>query len=408
MSALMNITPIWRSLAKHKLTVALLVIEVIVTCALVCNVVFLIAGNAQRINISTGVDEHALVMLQSASLSKTANPVAQHRQDLRTLRAVPGVLSAAAVNTLPLGTNDWTSTINVGGDSHRHVQTSVYYGTPDLLKTLGVHLVAGRDFNPDEYEAAEGANDGAGIDHVSVMIVTRQLAEQLFPGQSALGKLVYPGKQAARIVGVVNHLLRPTLHDPGENELDAVLPMLPDGHRVDYVMRTLPASRQQVLSAAKKALKATDPQRLLGHGRTFDLMRHHFFGSARSAMGMLFASCIGLLFVTALGIVGLASFWVQRRRRQIGVRRALGANKRDILRYFQTENALIMTIGIVPGVLLAVLLNVFLMRHFAVDRLPLWYLAVGAALFWILGQLAVLMPALRATRVPPVVATRSV
>lgn len=404
----MNITPIWRSLAKHKLTVALLVVEVIVTCALVCNVVFLIAGNVQRINIATGVNEHALVMLHSTSLSKTTNPIAQHREDLLTLRDISGVLAAAAVSRLPLGTNEWTSTINVGEDAQRRVQTSIYYGTPGLLKTLGLQLVAGRDFNPDEYVPAESDRNGAGIDHATSLIVTRQLAERLFPGQSALGKLVYPGKKAARIIGIVNHLLRPTLHGPGENELSAVLPMLPDGRRTEYVMRTLPASRQQVLSAAKKALTASDPHRLLGHGRTFDQMRHEFFGGARSAMSMLIASCIGLLFVTALGIVGLASFWVQRRRRQIGIRRALGASKRDILRYFQTENALIMTIGIVPGALLAVLMNVFLMQHFAVDRLPLWYLAVGATLFWILGQLAVLLPALRASRVPPVEATRSV
>ncbi len=404
----MNITPIWRSLAKHKLTVALLVVEVIVTCALVCNVVFLIAGNVQSINVSTGVDEHALVMLTSASVSRTTNPLAQHREDLAVLQGVPGVESVAAVNTLPLSGHEWDSTINVDGDSPRHLQTSIYYGTPGLLKTLGLQLVAGRDFNHDEYVPAGRAKNFAGTDQVTAVIVTRQLAERLFPGQNALGELVYPGDKAARIVGIVDHLLRPSLHGPGENEISAVFPMLPDVGTVGYVIRTRPAARQQVLAAAKEALKAADPHRLLGQERTFDQLRHHYFGSTRSALGMLIASCIGLLFVTALGIVGLASFWVQRRRRQIGVRRALGANKRDILRYFQTENALIMTIGIVPGALLAVLLNVVLMRLFAVDRLPLWYLAVGAAVFWILGQLAVLVPALRATRVPPVVATRTV
>jgi putative ABC transport system permease protein len=110
--------------------------------------------------------------------------------------------------------------------------------------------------------------------------------------------------------------------------------------------------------------------------------------------------------VTALGIVGLASFWVGQRRRQIGVRRALGARRVDVLRYFQTENFLLATMGIVLGMALAYGVNLFLMREYELPRLPLLYLPVGAVLLWLLGQVAVLAPALRAASVPPVVATR--
>ena len=115
-----------------------------------------------------------------------------------------------------------------------------------------------------------------------------------------------------------------------------------------------------------------------------------------------------LLLVTALGIIGLASFWVQQRRRQIGIRRALGATRGDILRYFQTENFLIVTGGIVLGMALAFGLNLMLMKLYELPRLPLYYLPIGALVLWGLGQLAVLAPALRAAAVPPVVATRSV
>jgi len=125
-------------------------------------------------------------------------------------------------------------------------------------------------------------------------------------------------------------------------------------------------------------------------------------------IGLLIASALGLLFVTALGIAGLANFWVQQRTRSIGIRRAIGATRSDILRYFQTENFLIVTGGIVLGGVLAVALNLLLMTHYELPRLPLWYLPIGALALWSLGQLAVLSPALRAARVPPVVATRSV
>jgi putative ABC transport system permease protein len=99
---------------------------------------------------------------------------------------------------------------------------------------------------------------------------------------------------------------------------------------------------------------------------------------------------------------------VQQRRKQIGIRRAIGATRSDILRYFQAENFLIVTGGIVIGMVLTFFLNVMLMKFYELPRLPLYYLPVGATVLWALGQLAVLGPALRAASVPPVVATRSV
>jgi putative ABC transport system permease protein len=142
--------------------------------------------------------------------------------------------------------------------------------------------------------------------------------------------------------------------------------------------------------------------------QTYSQIRAKFFQRDTTMISLLIASALGLLFVTALGITGLANFWVQQRTRSIGIRRAIGATRSDILRYFQTENFLIVTFGVVLGVLLAVGLNLLLMKHYELPRLPLWYLPVGAVVLWVLGQLAVLSPALRASNVPPMVATRSV
>ena len=175
-----------------------------------------------------------------------------------------------------------------------------------------------------------------------------------------------------------------------------------------YVLRTAPQDREQVLHAAHDVLIKLDPNRIIGHMQTYAQIRSAYFGRDRTMIGLLIASALGLLFVTALGITGLANFWVQQRTRTIGIRRAIGATRGDILRYFQTENFLIVSFGVVLGVLLAIGLNLLLMKHYELPRLPLWYLPAGAAVLWLLGQLAVLAPALRASRVQPVVATRSV
>jgi putative ABC transport system permease protein len=185
-----------------------------------------------------------------------------------------------------------------------------------------------------------------------------------------------------------------------------IRPVVGDGS--SYLIRTAPQERQRVLKAALAALKANDPRRVVIEQRTWDDVRSEFFQNDRAMAGLLLGVCVALLVVTALGIVGLGSFWVAQRRRTIGVRRALGATRGNILHYFQTENFLLATIGIVIGMVLAYAINLFLMLHYELPRLPGIYFPVGAALLWSIGQLAVLGPALRAAAVPPVVATRSV
>jgi putative ABC transport system permease protein len=118
--------------------------------------------------------------------------------------------------------------------------------------------------------------------------------------------------------------------------------------------------------------------------------------------------CVMLLAVTGAGIVGLSSFWVGQRRKQIGIRRALGATKNDILSYFLTENLMISSGGATLGIVFAFVINLWLMRQFEMDRLAPGYLMAGVIAVLLLGQCAALMPALRASRVPPVEATRSV
>jgi putative ABC transport system permease protein len=115
-----------------------------------------------------------------------------------------------------------------------------------------------------------------------------------------------------------------------------------------------------------------------------------------------------LLIITAAGIVGLTSFWVGQRRKQIGVRRALGARKRDILSYFLTENFLISLGGVLLGAVLAIAMNLWMAQHYEMQRLSLLYLLAGIVALLLLGQGAVLAPALRASRISPVEATRSV
>ena len=174
------------------------------------------------------------------------------------------------------------------------------------------------------------------------------------------------------------------------------------------MLRVDPARKAEVLAAVDAALNKVDPNRIILERQTFAEIRKGYFKQDRAMAYLLRGVCLALLIITALGVVGLASFWVQQRTRQIGIRRALGATRGDILRYFQTENFILATLGIVIGMALAYAINLWLMHKYQVARLPGTFLPIGAALLWLLGQVAVLGPALRASLIPPAIATRTV
>lgn len=163
------------------------------------------------------------------------------------------------------------------------------------------------------------------------------------------------------------------------------------------------------MKAAAPALYRVNPLRVLDDDsvKSFADIRAKAYRADVGMAVLMGVICLILIAVTAAGIVGLTSFWVGQRHRQIGVRRALGARKVDILRYFQLENLLIAGIGVLLGVLLALALNQWLMSHYEMARMPVAYVLTGLLAMLALGQCAVFVPARRASNVPPVSATRA-
>ena len=405
----MDILPILSTLRRHKTTALLVVLEIALTCAIVCNAMFLIELRLQRTEIASGVAEHELMQIQLAGIGKQVNAAARIQEDLALLRQIPGVTAATRINQAPFTSNSWNSGIKLDlKQKEATLSATTYYGE-DVIRTFGARLVAGRDFNAGDYRDFDQALTDAKASP-KTSIITQALAERLWPGQSALGKNIILGDDSIQVVGVIASLIRPSLSTGDDTAQWTIL--LPFRMNIAnygrYILRSAPAQRDQVLAAAVAALRKADPHRVVIEQSTLDDSRAEFFRSDLAMAGILVGVIVALLIVTALGIVGLASFWVAQRRRMIGVRRALGATRSDILHYFQAENFLLVSIGIALGTLLTYSINLFLMAHYELPHLPTLYLPVGALALWLLGQGAVLGPALRAAAVPPVVATRSV
>lgn len=407
----MDILPILSTLRRHKIPAFLLILEIALTCAIVCNAVFLISQRLERDQMVSGIAEHELVQIQVATIGKTTDGKARAQEDLELLRQIPGVSAVALVNQVPFTNSSQNTSLRIDPDQKLPTLNATQYMGEGLLNTFGVTLLAGRDFTADEYlDFADIRRDPTLQDKIGSVIITQALAERLWPGKSALGEKIWLGQASLRVTGVVKALIRPSLSNGDDTaQWSLVFPLrrsLDDASR--YVLRTASAQRERVLASATKALLKADPHRIILEKKTLDDIRSDFFKDDRAMAGILVGVIAALLIVTALGIVGLASFWVAQRRRTIGVRRALGATRRNILNYFQAENFLLATIGIVLGMVLAYGVNLFLMLHYEIPRLPTFYLPMGAIVLWLIGQIAVLGPALRAAAVPPVVATQGV
>jgi putative ABC transport system permease protein len=191
-----------------------------------------------------------------------------------------------------------------------------------------------------------------------------------------------------------------------------IWPARPDDARgIFYIVRAKPGQLAAAMREAPKTLFAQSRMRMIDPKdgiQDYAQIRHHVFDSDRGMAILMCIICAVLLAITAAGIVGLTSFWVGQRRKQIGVRRALGATRHDILNYFLTENLMISLGGVIVGAVLAVGINLWMVTRFEMDRMSTAYVGVGVVVLLLLGQSAVLAPALRASRVSPVEATRSV
>ena len=420
----MTLPPILAALKKHKAGVTLITLQIALTLAIVCNAVFIIGQRIDRIERPSGINENNLFLItqswvgapsgdDQASVDKLD---AMQQTDIATLRNLPDVESAIAINTLPLLNSTWSGGIGLKPDQQSSTaQAAFYFGTEEMIPALGLKLVGGRNFTRSDVNHM----GFRGHNRPPIVIVTKALADKLFPKGDALGKTIYVDRDApSTIIGIVERMQVPS-PDSWANDWfwnSVLIPTRLDAGFARYAVRAKPGRLDAAMREAPKALFASNPMRVIETGSDFDETSVHSFADIRAyayradrgmaiLMGVI---CLILLCVTAAGIVGLTSFWVGQRRKQIGIRRALGATRNDILRYFQTENLLIAGAGVVLGAILAVGLNLWMMKQFAMDRMSLLYVLVGIVALMLLGQGAVFAPARRASRVSPVEATRSV
>lgn len=407
----MEIRPILSTLKHNKTGALLIAAQVALTLAIISNATFVIRDRLAIAERLTGVDDETRVITQRPILNSKINLDTLQRVDLDALRALPGVESASVVNQVPLGRSGWNSSLALENKpSAPTVNAGMYFDGGDLLKTFGLKLIEGRAFTADEITVVDPETS---VDGPSLAIVTLDFAKAMFgESPSYVGKTFYEGNsaeaQAMQVVGVIERLQTPWAQSGPQNLYNVVRPMRLLTPYNYYAVRAQPGAEAQVRKAMDEALAKNEPDRVSTGTFSIGELRDKRYRGERAVAWLLMSVTGFLLIVTASGIVGMVSLWVNLRRKQIGVRRALGATKADIVRYFLTENAIITSAGIVAGVIAARALNALLMQELSVPRLPWENVLGGIILLAFLGLGSVLWPAIRASRLSPALATRSI
>jgi putative ABC transport system permease protein len=402
----MEFGPIFRTMRRNPFRFGLIVVEVGLTLAIVVNCVGMILQARQELARPSGFDDQNLLRVGSTPFAKEFrddNYLEQSIQaDLALLRGLPGVVAATNTPLLPWQGGGSSSTLKQAGTEKEPIRTQTYGGDEQTLGTLGVSIISGRNFTKADVVIDPNAT-------VTPIIVSKAYADLVFPDGDAVGKSLQ-GTRADRtypIVGVFDPFYNPYAWDIGNYATFFATTSGSYNFGTPYLVRVAPGRMAEVTKAIEERMLALNNGRNV-IVRTVDDVKQGFQSAKAVLIWSLNGVIVLLVFVTALGIVGLTSFSVTERTRQIGTRRALGARRADILRYFLLENWILTSTGIALGLIGAYGLNFAMVS--LTDGTPLdWrLLAVGMALLWSTGLASALGPALRATKIPPAIATRNV
>lgn len=380
------------------------------TLAIALNAYGLVAGELSRIREDNGVDIDGLVLLTSKPFwNPGSNENRRHdmvRDDLRRLNSLPEVISAGVISPPPLlgGGRSKTFHWRNEGDQTQEVTGPYYVVSSDTLQTLGLEVVEGRNFSSDDMPVKAVPLD---VDEgMGVVIITRDLARALFGEQPALGKVIGPGRH--RIIGIVDRFRTPygggamekrVAFFPGHLGRDpaSFLLVRVDEQHFDGAIASLPG---RLLAGERDRIVTS---KSLGELERMGLRTQHLVVRA-----MAFVMAM-LMFVSGLAVYGLASTHLARRRREIGMRRAMGVPRSSIVGEVLIDSMASSMFGACLGLPLAWSLNFMLATRFALDIAPLalaWCI-VGVAWCTGVSVVASVRPALRAGRVAPAIAARA-
>lgn len=360
----------------------------------------LIRSFATLRSVEPGFRPEGLLTLQLELPMVTKYPSQEERgaffRELRTrLGALPGVESVGNALAVPMGERGQSSTFWITGrpepDSDDRPAADVHAVSPEYLGTMGIPVLRGRGIE------AEDSGDAP-----TVLLVSKALADRLFPGDEPVGAEVeVDGMRRGRVVGVVGDVRTHGLASPPRPAIYYAADQIAYNF-MTVVLRTRGEPRA-LLPAVRAQLRTMDPELPLHNVRTVEELLGRDTGREAFTARLLTAFALLALLIAAVGTYGVMATAVARRRREIGIRLALGAEPSDAFRMITAEGALLVGSGLGLGLIVAVALSGTVRSMlFEVGAVDPWAYVGTAGVLAAAGLGTVALVAARAARTDPV------
>ncbi len=404
----MEIGPILRAMTRNKLGVILITLQIAFTMTVVINAVFIINERSRLMARPSGLDEANTFFLTSVGFGDDFNEAVTVADDLAMLRQLPGVVDATVTNAIPVSGSGSNTGVRLIDDESAPASFTAYYRVDEhALETMDLNLIAGRNFATEDIQWRQTDELVA----TQQIIISQALATRLFPDRQptdVLGETLYfAGTQSPQVIGIVEQLQGPWPSNSNV-ELSMLQPLHSSIGTTRYLIRTEPGERDRLMIEVEEMLVASNGNRIIRGLMSLEQTREESYRIDSAMSTILWIVIATLVFITCMGIVGLAVFGINRRRKQIGTRRALGATQLEILRHFMLENFFITGVGVAMGAVFSIGFSILLTTNFNMPTMSWYYTPLGMLALMLIGQLAVLGPSTGAARTEPAIATRSV
>lgn len=404
----MNIKALFKSLILRKFATGLLVLQLTLTLSLIVNSGILALDARDKLIQKTGMKQDSLLVVD---FYPTAQAFADRsfylnviKQDIEAIKKLPGVVNAAPANQTPVQYGGWGSNIHAANKPEQEQldmglrYASQFYGTEELVDTLGVKLLEGRLLTAQD--SLEGnINDDRNI------VITASLAKAMFGEQSAVGQQTVRG----HVVGVIEDF-KVFINQPIDKQyvFFSNYTVTMSNSVNHYFIQVEDGMMKQVQQQIKDIMLANHPERDVRSVSTFASHMALMYGQDIGLAKLFGVLCLLMIFVTAISSFAYAQFHITKQKKFIGIRRALGATRNDVLLYVFSENWLLTALGMVLGLIGVYAINMLLAQSIAISKPQLGIYLLACLVTFVSGTIATWLPAWQTSRIPPVIATKTV
>jgi len=404
----MDIKPIFLSLKQNKFMTILMIIQIAFTMGVLSSSVLVATETLREWGMDSGIPHEDIIRISPEFFDENQDVGQALVKDIERVKQMVNVINVAPSNAVPFTAENMINVYLTAQEDAQEYKTVVFHSDENIFDVLQLSLVEGRMLTASDVIRGE---DSVTPQNASQVMISKDMAKVLFGEQSAVGQTIWLAKNSdpVQVVGIYsNFMTGERLNGRGKSYQSIIRPQVKwsQTHQPNYLIRVEQGKATGMLEDIIDVFYLERGRYINSSELLKRTQKRMYDGRGSRALTMLVISLI-LLIITGLGMTGLTAFQVTQKRKQIGTRRALGAKKRDVMRYFLTENSIITIIGLLIGVLVTLTITFELSEQASQNFMNLSVLLLTGLVMWLVNILAVWFPAKRAANIEPAIVTRS-